>query len=62
MNVKELIKTRKSVRTFDGRPIDPEDREKLCAYIKDIPNPWQNGTPQSQTLVLRGKEKRQQGK
>lgn len=40
MNAKELVKTRKSVRTFDGRPISAEDREKLCAYIKAIPNPY----------------------
>lgn len=40
MNKFELIKTRKSVRTFDGRPISKEDREKLSAYIKDIPNPY----------------------
>lgn len=40
MNTFELIKTRKSVRTFDGRPIDPEAKEKLSAYIKNIPNPY----------------------
>ena len=40
MNTLELIKTRKSVRTFDGRSISAEDREKLCAYIKHIPNPY----------------------
>lgn len=40
MNTMELIKTRKSVRTFDGRPISTEDKEKLSAYIKNIPNPY----------------------
>lgn len=40
MNTFELIKTRKSVRTFDGRPISAEDREKLSAYIQNIPNPY----------------------
>lgn len=40
MNTFELIKTRKSVRTFDGRPIDPKHREKLEAYIKNIPHPY----------------------
>lgn len=40
MNIKEIIQTRKSVRTFDGRPITPEDKDKLCAYIKTIENPY----------------------
>lgn len=40
MNTFELIKTRKSVRTFDGRPISTEDKEKLITYIKNIPNPY----------------------
>lgn len=40
MDTMELIKTRKSVRTFDGRMISAEDRDKLCAYIKTIPNPY----------------------
>lgn len=31
---------RKSVRTFDGIPIEPEHKEKLSAYIKNIPNPY----------------------
>lgn len=40
MDTMKLIKTRKSVRTFDGRMISAEDRDKLCAYIKTIPNPY----------------------
>ena len=39
----ELLKTikgRKSVRTFDGRPVSPEDREKLEQYIRTITNPF----------------------
>lgn len=40
MNTVELIKTRRSVRTFDGRTISDEDKDKLCAYIKTIRNPY----------------------
>ena len=39
----ELLKTikgRKSVRTFDGRPVSAEDREKLEQYIRTIANPF----------------------
>lgn len=34
------IKGRKSVRTFDGRPVSAEDREKLEQYIATITNPF----------------------
>ena len=39
----ELLKTiraRKSVRTFDGKPVSAEDREKLEQYIGTITNPF----------------------
>ena len=36
----ELIKSRKSVRTFDGRPLTAEDRERLAQYIETIRNPF----------------------
>ena len=35
----ELLRTireRKSVRTFDGRPVSAEDREKIEQYIRTI--------------------------
>ncbi len=35
-----IIKTRKSVRTFDRRKITPNDKEKLLNYIKTIENPY----------------------
>ena len=35
----ELIKSRKSMRTFDGRPLTAEDRERLAQYIETIRNP-----------------------
>ena len=31
-----LIKTRRSVRTYDGRPLTPEDREKLEQAPKNM--------------------------
>ncbi len=36
----QTVLGRKSVRTFDGRPVSPEDREKLEAYIRTIVNPF----------------------
>ena len=39
----ELLKTimgRKSVRTFDGKPVSAEDRERLEQYISSIRNPF----------------------
>lgn len=41
MNMMEIIKTRRSVRTFDGNPLKSEDKNKLCAYMEDIPNPYE---------------------
>ena len=40
MDFKKLIETRKSVRTFDGRPLSREDLRKLCEAIERITNPW----------------------
>lgn len=36
----ELIRSRKSVRTFDGNPLSADDREKLGQYISSIGNPF----------------------
>ena len=41
MSVLEIIKGRKSVRTFDGRDLSREDREKLEQYIPEICNPFE---------------------
>ena len=38
--LKDIVKGRRSVRTFDGRPLSPEDREKLTEYISSISNPF----------------------
>ena len=40
MNNLELIKTRRSVRTFDGKPLSEEDKNKLLEFGKNIPNPY----------------------
>lgn len=36
----ELIRTRKSVRTFDGNAVTAADREKLTAYMQKVTNPY----------------------
>lgn len=40
MNKLDIIKMRRSVRTFDGREISTEDRDKLRAYVETIENPY----------------------
>ena len=40
MNSMEIIMTRKSIRTFDGRKITDTDKEKLLEYIETIENPY----------------------
>jgi len=43
MIMTELLKTikeRKSVRTFDGQPVRPEDRRKIEEYLPAISNPF----------------------
>ncbi len=39
-NIKDLIKNRRSVRTYDGREITAEDKAKLCAFMENIENPY----------------------
>ena len=36
----ELIRHRRSVRTFDGNPLRPEDAEKLLAFARNADNPY----------------------
>lgn len=36
----EIIKDRKSVRTFDNKPVSEEHRREIEEYMKDIPNPF----------------------
>lgn len=39
-SVTELIRTRRSVRTFDDRPIAPDALEKLNAFMQQIETPY----------------------
>jgi len=39
-NITEHIKTRRSVRTFDGRSLDNSIKEQLIAFAKNIQNPF----------------------
>lgn len=36
----ETIKTRRSVRTFNGNPLSPEDLEKIRSFAEQIRNPY----------------------
>ena len=40
MEMMELIRTRKSVRTFDGKAVADTDIEKLTDYVKTVTNPY----------------------
>ena len=39
-SAKAMIKERKSVRSFDGRPISDEDRSALVQYFQTVQNPF----------------------
>ena len=39
-HIRELIRARKSVRSFDGAPLRDADREKLAAYLAQIETPF----------------------
>ena len=36
----DIVKERRSVRTFNGDGLRAEDREKLEQYVKEISNPF----------------------
>ena len=40
MDMMELVRTRRSVRTFDGKPLRAEDESKLREYMREIENPY----------------------
>lgn len=40
----EMIKGRKSVRTFDGNMLTDQHRKDIEEYIKEITNPFCNGS------------------
>ena len=39
-NIKDLVKSRRSVRTYDGREVTAEDKARLCAFMVNTPNPY----------------------
>jgi len=39
-SAKELIKMRRSVRTFDGRALSDDDRRSLTKYVSSVNNPF----------------------
>ncbi len=39
-NITELIRARRSVRTFDGKPLDGAAREQLTAFMSEAANPF----------------------
>ena len=41
MNIMELIRTRKSVRTFDGKQISSNEIQQLSDYCRTITNPYE---------------------
>ena len=40
MNGLELVRRRRSVRTFDGNPLRPEDAEKILRFAESIETPY----------------------
>ena len=40
MELLDIIKKRRSVRTFDGRVLEEVDRHKIEKFIEDVPNPY----------------------
>ena len=40
MTTMELIRTRRSVRTFDGEPLHQEDADRILAFAQDAQNPY----------------------
>ena len=40
MKVMELVRHRRSVRTFDGNPLRPEDAEKILRFAESIETPY----------------------
>ena len=40
MNMLDLVKSRRSVRTFDGHSLSREHAEKIMEYAKDADNPY----------------------
>lgn len=39
-SVKEIIKNRKSIRSFDGTPLRQEDQDSFAQYLRELDNPF----------------------
>lgn len=39
-DIQKIVRERKSVRTYDGRPLSAQDRETLCDFMETIDNPY----------------------
>lgn len=39
-NITELVRNRRSVRTFDGREVNEDDLKKLASFMEKIENPY----------------------
>lgn len=39
-SIKDIIKKRRSVRTFNGKPISNEDKQKLTEFLQVVDNPF----------------------
>ncbi|MBR4090932.1 MAG: nitroreductase, partial [Mogibacterium sp.] len=39
-SAKEMIKNRRSIRTFNGEPLKAEDKAKLEEHVRNTGNPW----------------------
>ena len=50
-----LVRSRRSVRTYDSRPLTSEDAEKLTSFMSDTDNPF--GIPVAFTLLDAKKQK-----
>lgn len=51
MTIIDTIKLRKSVRSYSGKPLDTEDKEKIKNYIKSLPQPL-NGKARIELISL----------
>ena len=39
-NIDTLVRSRRSVRTFEEHPISQQDLEKLCSFLAEVSNPY----------------------
>ena len=39
-DTRNVIKTRRSVRAFDGRPLEKDDLERLRTFLETVENPY----------------------